>query len=243
MLDRKLLKSQAREINRSAFVSAYLFSLIYLIIDVVLRVIDAYVSNAIPTYISEFYPYMAVPAFLNHAPYPRMLVTFIGLLVWFLGAVLSAGYVLYCMGVRQRRQMPYATLFDGFGFVGKLILVNLVMYIFITLWTILLIVPGIIAFYRYRFAVYNLCENPDIGVMEAIEMSKVQTSGFKWELFVLDLSFLGWDILSSFTAGLLMIWLLPYMQQTNLGYFQEIKQIKQVGYFPPSPPPEDMPQF
>lgn len=150
MLDRKLLKSQAREINRSAFVSAYLFSLIYLIIDVVLRVIDAYVSNAIPTYISEFYPYMAVPAFLNHAPYPRMLVTFIGLLVWFLGAVLSAGYVLYCMGVRQRRQMPYATLFDGFGFVGKLILVNLVMYIFITLWTILLIVPGIIAFYRYR---------------------------------------------------------------------------------------------
>ena len=56
----------------------------------------------------------------------------------------------------------------------------------------------------------------------------------------MDLSFLGWVLLSSFTAGLLLIWLFPYMKQTDLGYFQEIKQ---VGYFPPSPPPEDMPQF
>ncbi len=243
MLDRKLLKSQAREINRSAVVSAYLFSLIYLIVTNALSLIDIYVSGSAADYMQRFFPDWPVTLLLSRTAYPPLLVTFVSVAVFLLLAVLEGGYVLYALGVRQHREMPYATLFDGFGFVGKLILVNLVIGLFVGLWGMLFIIPGIIAAYRYRFAVYNLCENPDIGVMEAIEMSKVQTSGFKWDLFVLDLSFFGWGLLSSFTAGLLLIWLFPYMKQTDLGYFQEIKQIKQVGYFPPSPPPEDMPQF
>ena len=112
--------------------------------------------------------------------------------------------------------MPYLGLFDGFSFAGKLILLALVQYIFIFLWTLLFIIPGFIAAYRYRFAVYNLCENPDMGVMEAINMSKAQTAGFKWQLFVLDLSFIGWRILSGLT----------------LGFFQQIKAAKGIGWSP-----------
>ena len=105
-------------------------------------------------------------------------------------------------------------------------------YIFIFLWTLLFIIPGFIAAYRYRFAVYNLCENPDMGVMEAINMSKAQTAGFKWQLFVLDLSFIGWRILSGLTLNILAIWLNPYIVQTDVGFFQQIKAAKGIGWSP-----------
>lgn len=90
--------------------------------------------------------------------------------------------------------------------------------------------PVIIAGYRYRFAIYNLCENPDIGVMEAISMSKAQTAGYKGDLFLLDLTFIGWNLLCSLTLGILSIWIAPYIIQTNIGYFQEIKRIKGIGW-------------
>jgi hypothetical protein len=98
---------------------------------------------------------------------------------------------------------------------------------------------GIIAAYRYRFALYNLCENPELGVMEALAMSKAQTLGFKWQLFVLDLSFIGWNILVSLTLGILDIWVAPYRAQANIAFFQEIKKIKGVGFFPPRPEDDD----
>ena len=60
----------------------------------------------------------------------------------------------------------------------------------------LFVVPGFIAYYRYRFALYNLYENPDMDIMEALNLSKRQTQGYKMELFKLDLSYMGWILLS-----------------------------------------------
>ena len=98
---------------------------------------------------------------------------------------------------------------------------------------------GIVAAYRYRFAMLNLCENPEIGVMEALNMSKAQTGGFKWQLFVLDLSFLGWMLLCGLTLGILSIWVQPYILQTNVGYFQQIKAAKGIGWTPRGPEGDD----
>ena len=112
---------------------------------------------------------------------------------------------------------PSPACWTGSASWGKLILLNIVMSIFVFLWSLLFYIPGLIAQYRYRFAVYNLCENPDIGIMEAISMSKAQTAGFKWTLFVLDLSFIGWILLSGLTLGILDIWLaLPGAGQRGL---------------------------
>ena len=71
-----------------------------------------------------------------------------------------------------------------------------------------------------------------MGVMEAINMSKAQTAGFKWQLFVLDLSFIGWRILSGLTLNILAIWLNPYVVQTDVGFFQQIKAAKGIGWSP-----------
>ena len=114
--------------------------------------------------------------------------------------VLASGFVMYCMAIRRGERAEYLTLFDGFSFVGKVILLNIVIYLFTFFWSLLFVIPGIIAAYRYRFALYNLYENPGIGVMEALNMSKQQTLGYKGQLFMLDLSYIGWLLLASLTS-------------------------------------------
>ena len=96
----------------------------------------------------------------------------------------------------SRERSEYAVLFDGFSFTGKIIALNIVINLFVFLWSMLFVVPGFIAYYRYRFALYNLYENPDMDIMEALNLSKRQTQGYKMELFKLDLSYMGWILLS-----------------------------------------------
>lgn len=105
------------------------------------------------------------------------------------------------------------------------------------LWMLLFFVPGLIAMYRYRFAYYNILVNPSLSASEAIRLSCRQTSGMKGQLFVLDLSFLGWvllpDILSNFfswvglyplailTPIAVQVWVMSYMTLCDLAYFEE----------------------
>ena len=243
MLNRSQLKQEAKVIVRNARASAYLLALIYLVIINVLSLIDIYVDGSVVENLQTlqpYYPVLQIPEFLLAAKeIPGTVGIFVSVLVALLTAVINAGWVLYHLGVRRGEVMEYTTLFDGFSFVGKVILLNLAVSISVTLWSILLVIPGIIAAYRLRFAVYNLCENPEMGILEAMQMSTAQTRGFKMDLFVLDMSFLGWSLLSVLTLGILDIWLAPYVQQADLGYFQQIKQIKGIGWFPPQNDPED----
>ena len=243
MLDRIQLKREAKEIVRNARVSAYLVAFIYLALVTVLALIDTYVSGTVVTDLQElqvFYPEIRIPEFLLWATeIPATVVIFVSILVALLTAVLGAGWALYHLGVRRGEEMECTTLFDGFSFVGKVILLNLAVSVSITLWTFVLVVPGIIASYRLRFAVYNLCENPEIGILEAMNMSTAQTRDYKMDLFVLDLTFVGWSLLSVLTLGILSIWIDPYIAQTNIGYFQQLKRIKGIGWFPPQENPDD----
>ncbi len=134
----------------------------------------------------------------------NLLGTFASILTDLIGMVLAAGFTLYCMAVRRGERAEFLTLFDGFSFVGKIIGLNILISIFVSLWSMLFIIPGIIASYRYRFALYNLLENPSLSIPEALEMSKRQTVGYKMQLFVLDLSYYGWMLLASFPATMLI---------------------------------------
>ncbi len=238
MLNRIELKSNAKAITKSARVSAYQMTLLYLVIRFVLGLADNYVSADNGTWVEIGDMQFQVQSLFHHAAFPTPVVVFVSVLVWLLGCVLAAGYVLYHQGVRRGEEMPISSLFDGFGFVGKIVLLNLVMTVFIALWSMLFIIPGIIAVYRYRFALYNLCENPELGVMDALNMSKAQTKGYKLDLFVLDLTFIGWSLLCGLTLGILSIWITPYIQQTDLGYFEAIKAEKGIGRIPGQAPDE-----
>ncbi|MBQ7557595.1 MAG: DUF975 family protein [Lachnospiraceae bacterium] len=89
-------------------------------------------------------------------------------------------------------------------------------YLYTFLWTLLFIVPGIIKSYEYRMIPYILAEHPDIGMEDAFALSRAMMNGDKWNAFVLDLSFLGWNILSLFTCMLLRVFYVgPYQNATN----------------------------
>ena len=123
---------------------------------------------------------------LSYVGTTGFLATFLSILTTLLTMVLASGFALYCMAVRRGERAEFLTLFDGFSIAGKVIAVNLLMYLYITLWTLLFVIPGIIAAYRYRFALFNLYENPDISPFEALDMSKRQTTGYKLQLFLMD---------------------------------------------------------
>ena len=179
-IDRKRVKAEARNFLRGAQVGAKKFYALYLALIVLLSL-----ASSLAIGDSDVAALLANPLGL-----------FVLILTNLLSLVLGIGCYLYCFGIRRGERVEYLTLFDGFSFVGKIILLYLVECFFIILWSMLLFVPGIIAFYRYRFAMLDLCENPSLGVMEAIHMSKHQTYGYKGQLFTLDLSFLGWILLA-----------------------------------------------
>lgn len=214
IIDRPQAKLAAKNCIRTARISPYQISTVYVLITLALGTFDQFMiwMFGVPYYM-DYYTYVLMPSGINW---------FISILVSLISMILAAGFTTYCLAIRRGKEMPLSTLFDGFSIVGKVILLQIVMGIFIALWTMLFIIPGFIAMYRYRFALYNLLENPDMGVMEAINLSKQQTLGYKWQLFILDLSFLGWMLLSMFTFGLLLIWLLPYMTMTGLAFYDTI---------------------
>lgn len=120
----------------------------------------------------------------------------------------------------------------GYGFrvnYGRNVKTQLLVVIYVFLWSLLLIIPGIIKSYSYRMVPYILAEDPDIDAKDAITMSREMMDGHKWNAFVLDLSFLGWIILGVFTAGLLWIfYVFPYLHNTNAQLYLAIKRINGV---------------
>lgn len=95
--------------------------------------------------------------------------------------------------------------------------------LFSALWSLLLIVPGIVKSLSYSQAFYIIAEDPEIPALEAISRSKKMMEGHKMELFLLSLSFIGWNLLAICTLGILYIWLLPYMEATATNFYLSIR--------------------
>lgn len=174
-IDRRRLKAETRELLRSAQVPPRAMTALYLGLLLALNLAD-YLAGGVSS---------GLPG------------TFVTVLTALVSGVLGAGFALYCMAVRRGERAEFLTLFDGFSFVGKIIGLSIVTAAFTFLWSLLFVIPGVIAAYRYRFAMYNLLEDPELGILEALDMSKRQTDGYKGQLFLLDLSYLGWGLLAS----------------------------------------------
>lgn len=119
-------------------------------------------------------------------------------------------------------------LFNHFDAIWPVFKLYVLTMVFTVLWTMLLVIPGIIKAYAYSQAYYVLAENPGIGAREALRRSEAMMKGHKMEMFMLNMSFMGWAILGTFTFGLLYIWLIPYMQATMTNFYNSIKP--QVSY-------------
>ena len=145
----------------------------------------------------------------------EILSTFLSILTGLVSMVLSGGFAMYCMAVRRGERAEFFTLFDGFSMAGKLILLTLLQSVTIALFSMLFLIPGIVAAYRYRFALYNLYENPEISALQAMRMSHKQTTGYKMQLFRMDMSYLGWFLLAGLPLWAESFWYnseaMPYL--------------------------------
>lgn len=110
------------------------------------------------------------------------------------------------------------------GRYGGIIGTMLLRAIYIILWTLLLIIPGIVKSYAYRMVPYILADNPDIGASRAIELSNQMTNGEKWEMFVLDLSFIGWYLLGILALGIGVFFVMPYEDATKAELYLVLRE-------------------
>lgn len=105
----------------------------------------------------------------------------------------------------------------------------LLMAIKILLWTLLLFIPGIIKAFAYAMTPFILVENPEMKAIDAIHKSQDMMRGHKFDLFYLELSFIGWIILSILTLGIGLLWLVPYMQTAIAAFYNDLKVEAETG--------------
>ena len=112
----------------------------------------------------------------------------------------------------------------SFGNYFKNIAAYLLMCLFIFLWTLLLIIPGIIKALAYSMTPFILKDFPELSVNQAINLSQKMMKGHKFDYFWLGLSFIGWILLGLLTLGIGYIWLIPYMYTSYAAFYEEVKK-------------------
>ena len=112
----------------------------------------------------------------------------------------------------------------GFHPYGRTVGAMFLRDLFTCLWSLLFVIPGIIKHYSYRMVPYILADDPTIGGKDAITLSRQMMNGHKWNTFVLDLSFIGWELLSALTVGLLgLFYVKPYEAATGAELYKVLK--------------------
>ena len=151
----------------------------------------------------------------------------------FVGNLLKMGGYRFFI-LNQTAQPGIGTLLDGFrsGHYVNIVLTMFLRDLFTALWSLLLVVPGIVKHYEYLMVPYIIAENPAMDYKEAFQISKQMMDGEKMEAFIMDLSFLGWYLLSAVTCGLLAIFYVnPYVQESFAEMYTFNKQkAYQEGY-------------
>ena len=147
--------------------------------------------------------------------------TFIGPII--LSGVLAFGVMAAYLTLVRTKSTSFETLFSGFSNFGTTCVVGILQTIFLTLWSLLFIIPGIVKTYSYSMTYYILRDNPNLSASEAITESRRMMNGYKGKLFCLDLSFIGWFLLCALTFGLLGLYVLPYYNAARARFYEDLK--------------------
>ncbi len=140
-----------------------------------------------------------------------------------IGGSLSLGLAAFALAAVRSRPLEMGLLFEGFQEFGTALGAYILMLLFVLLWSLLLIVPGIIAALAYSMTYFILRDQPRLGSLEAIGLSRQMMRGNKWKYFCLQWRFLGWALLCLLTCGIGFFWLLPYMWASHAHFYEDLK--------------------
>lgn len=143
-------------------------------------------------------------------------------LAFILGGTLELGYCQFLLKQHDKQNPEFNDLFSQFHRFGTGFAQQFLRGLYTFFWSLLLIVPGIVAAYRYAMTPYILTDHPELTASEAIERSKRMMDGHKGELFVLDMTFIGWRILASICANLGHLFVNPYQSAARAAFYREL---------------------
>ena len=183
--------------------------------------------------VGAFFVYMLIVALLSSYSLSREISNINGvvrsitisssiLLLLIIGA-LELGAATFSLAIARKEEARLNMIFSGFNHYGKTLGLSLLMALFVILWTLLLIIPGIIAALSYSMAYFIMSDDPNIGIMEAINKSKKMMYGYKWKYFCLGLRFIGWMILGILSLGIGLLWVIPYIYISYAKFYEDLK--------------------
>lgn len=181
------------------------------------------VGSSVGSYVQEHDLSVYIPDFVWMAlVFLAAILSIYAVVCFVVGGTVQLGYAKFNLALVDHREARFSDLFSQFGRFGDGFLLNLLTNLFIVLWSLLLIIPGIIAAYSYAMAPYILYENPGMRPMAALKASKELMCGNKWRLFCLQFSFIGWALLCALTAGIGYLWLCPYQETAQASFYRQI---------------------
>lgn len=172
-----------------------------------------------------YLPFMIVALYAVHTVLGDVTIgllygTYIAVSFIFSG-IITMGHRKLFLCLARQEPVTADLLFDYFGSWRKMLQackVTFLVSFYTFLWSLLLIVPGIIKSFSYSMAPFILMDHPEYTVHEALDMSREMMKGHKWELFLLYLGFFGWILLTIITFGIASFWVVPYMA-TSVAHF------------------------
>ena len=150
------------------------------------------------------------------------IITVWSLVMLVLGGAVSLGYAKFNLNLVDGQPPRFDDLFSEFHRIWPAFCLKFLTGLFVVLWSLLFIIPGILASFSYAMAPYILTENPDMTAREAIAASKEMMRGNRWRLFCLGFSFIGWAILAALTLGIGTLWLRPYEEAAHAAFYREV---------------------
>ena len=144
------------------------------------------------------------------------------IIYFILGSIIGVGYAKFNLNLVDKKNAIFENLFEYFSYWRTTAVMRLLRGLYVLFWSLLFVIPGIVAGYSYAMSDYILAENPNMTASEAVELSKSMMYGNRFRLFCLQLSFIGWDILATLALGIGHLWLTPYKQAAYAAFYREV---------------------
>lgn len=162
--------------------------------------------------------------------FTSIIILALGAVYLVLGSVVAIGYAKFNLNLVDCEDGSFEDLFAYFAYWQRAVAARLLRSIYVLLWSLLFIIPGVMASYSYAMTEYILADHPELSASEAISKSKQMMEGNRWRLFCLQFSFIGWSILCSFTFGIGNLWLTPYKKAATAVFYREVSGTEYGAY-------------
>ena len=151
-----------------------------------------------------------------------LMVVGIAAVMILIGSLVGLGYAKFNLSLFEEEKADFKMIFSERKRYKDCFVLYLLQFIYISIGSILFVIPGVMAFYAYSMAPYIMVENPEMKAKQALKASKAMMKGNKWRLFCLSFSFIGWDILAALSFGIGHIVLCPYVEAAGAAFYREL---------------------